>query len=141
VEGRTVLALTLLARSTHREARYLNDILEQYPGRMNASGYFGPPLDLKAIDEQQLSGHGWVLRGLSEYCEWRRDARSREMLERIVRNLALPTRGRHSSYPIDPAARKHAAGGAFGDIASQIGSWEVSTDIGCDFILVAAPPR
>jgi len=136
VEGRTVLALTLLARSTHREARYLNDILEQYPGRMNASGYFGPPLDLKAIDEQQLSGHGWVLRGLSEYCEWRRDARSREMLDRVVRNLALPTRGRHSSYPIEPAARKHAAGGAFGDIASQIGNWKVSTDIGCDFIFL-----
>jgi hypothetical protein len=51
VEGRTVLALTLLARSTHRETRYLDAILEQYPGRMNSGGYFGPPLDLKAIDE------------------------------------------------------------------------------------------
>ena len=136
VEGRTVLALTLLARSTHREARYLDDILKQYPVRMNESGYFGPPLDLKAIDEQQLSGHGWVLRGLSEYCEWRRDGRSREMIEKIVQNLALPTRGRHSSYPIDPDARKRAAGGALGDIASQIGNWKVSTDIGCDFIFL-----
>jgi len=136
VEGRTVLALTLLARSTHREARYLDAILEQYPGRMNEEGYFGPRLNLKAIDEQQLSGHGWVLRGLSEHVEWRRDGRSQQMIERVVRNLALPTRGQHSSYPIDPVARKHGTGGAFGDIASQIGNWKVSTDIGCDFIFL-----
>ena len=75
VEGRAALALTLLARSTHREARNLDAILKQYPGRMNEAGYFGPSLDLKAINEQQLSGHGWVLRGLSEYFEWRRGRR------------------------------------------------------------------
>ena len=57
-EGRTVLGLTLLSRSTHREARYLDDILRLYPQKMNSQGYFGPLLDLKAINEQQLSGHG-----------------------------------------------------------------------------------
>jgi len=56
--------------------------------------------------------------------------------DRVVRNLALPPRGQHSSYPIDPWARKRAAGGAFGEIASQIGNWKVSTDIGCDFIFL-----
>ena len=66
-EGRTMLGLTLLSRSTHREARYLDEILRQYPSRMNSQGYFGPLLDPKAVDEQQLSGHGWVLRGLCEY--------------------------------------------------------------------------
>ena len=69
-EGRTVLGLTLLSRSTHREARYLDEILRLYPAKMNGQGYFGPPLDPEAVDEQQLSGHGWVLRGLCEYYEW-----------------------------------------------------------------------
>ena len=102
---------------------------------MNSDGYFGPLLDLKAINEQQLSGHGWVLRGLCEYYEWKRDEASLVMIDRIVRKLALPTAGQHSSYPIDPAARK-AGGGALGEIADSVGNWKVSTDVGCDFIFL-----
>ena len=134
-EGRAVLGLTLLSRSTHREARYLDDILRLYPRQMNRQGYFGPLLDPKAVDEQQLSGHGWVLRGLCEYCEWKHDERVLEMIDKVVRNLALPTRGQHSSYPIDPALRSHR-GGAAGEIVAQVGNWKLSSDIGCDFIFL-----
>ena len=134
-EGRTVLGLTLLSRSTHREARYLDEILRLYPAKMNSQGYFGPLLDPKAVDEQQLSGHGWVLRGLCEYYEWKHDERVLEMIDKIVRNLVLPTRGQHSSYPIDPAIRSHQ-GGAAGEIVAHVGNWKLSSDIGCDFIFL-----
>jgi hypothetical protein len=134
-EGRTVLGLTLISRSTHREARHLEEILRLYPARMNSQGYFGPVLDPTAIDEQQLSGHGWVLRGLCEYYEWKRDERVLAMIDKIVRNLALPTRGQHAVYPVDPAARPHS-GGPAGQIAAHIGNWKLSSDIGCDFIFL-----
>jgi len=134
-EGRTVLGLTLLSRSTHREARYLDEILRLYPAKMNSQGYFGPLLDPKAVDEQQLSGHGWVLRGLCEYYEWKHDERVLEMIDKIVRNLVLPTAGQHSRYPIDPAIRTHQ-GGAAGQIVAQVGNWKLSSDIGCDFIFL-----
>jgi hypothetical protein len=134
-EGRTVLGLTLLSRSTHREARYLDEILRLYPAKMNSQGYFGPLLDPKAVDEQQLSGHGWVLRGLCEYYEWKHDERVLEMIDKIVRNLVLPTEGQHSSYPIDPAIRSHQ-GGAAGEIVAHVGNWKLSSDIGCDFIFL-----
>ena len=60
---------------------------------MNSQGYFGPLVDPKAVDEQQLAGHGWVLRGLCEYYEWKHDERALEMIDKIVRNLACPRRG------------------------------------------------
>jgi len=134
-EGRTVLGLTLLSRSTHREARYLDEILRLYPARMNSQGYFGPLLDPKAVDEQQLAGHGWVLRGLCEYYEWKRDERVLDMINKIVRNLVLPTTGQHSNYPIDPATRTHQ-GGAAGEVVAHVGNWKLSSDIGCDFIFL-----
>ena len=134
-EGRTVLGLTLLSRSTHRESRYLDEILRLYPAKMNSQGYFGPLLDPKSIDEQQLSGHGWVLRGLCEYYEWKHDERALEMIDKIVRNLVLPTAGQHSTYPIDPAVRFHQ-GGAVGEIVEHLGNWKLSSDNGCDFIFL-----
>ena len=134
-EGRTVLGLTLLSRSTHREARYLDEILRLYPAKMNGQGNIGLPLDPEAVDEQQLSGHGWVLRGLCEYYEWKRDERVLEMIDKIVRNLALPTRGQHSTYPIDPAIR-FVKGGVAGEIVAHLGNWKLSSDNGCDFIFL-----
>ena len=134
-EGRTLLGLTLLSRSTHREARYLDEILRLYPAKMNSQGYFGPLLDPKAVDEQQLSGHAWVLRGLCEYYEWKKDERVFEMIDKVVRNLALPTRGQHATYPIDPAIRSHV-GGPAGEVVGHLGNWKISSDIGCDFIFL-----
>lgn len=134
-EGRVLLGVTLLARGTHRDARYLDDILWLYPEHFNAQGYFGPVLDPSAIDEQALSGHGWVLRALCEHYEWKRDERTLGMIDRIVRNLVLPTHGQHAIYPIDPATRKHG-GGEAGSLTAQLGNWKLSSDIGCDFIFL-----
>ena len=58
-------------------------------------------------------------------------------IDRIVRNLALPTRGSHSSYPLDPAERKEQhAGAVSGSLITRIGNWQISSDTGCDFIFL-----
>lgn len=134
-EGRTILGLVLDARASHRQPKYLGEILKRLPSKVNAQGFFGRVPAPGTADEQQLSGNGWLLRGLCEYYLWKHDARALESINRILDNLVLPTGGLHSQYPIDPANRIHG-GGEAGTISRQIGQWLVSTDIGCDFIFM-----
>jgi hypothetical protein len=140
-EGRALLAITLLARATGNEPDYFPAMVAAYPAQLNAQGYFGPLLDLHAINEQQLSGHGWFLRGLCEYYEWKRDPATLAQIRMIVRNLALPLRGHYATYPIDPELRAHAAapanpGAVDGHLDAQHGDWAVSSDTGCAFIFL-----
>ena len=61
-EGRTILALTLLSRATGRTASYLREIIARLPEMLNEKGYLGPVMPDGVVDEQQLSGHSWLLR-------------------------------------------------------------------------------
>jgi hypothetical protein len=134
-EGRTVLGLTLDAQATGRAPKFLDEILRRFPSHMNERGYFGNIEPTGNVDEQQLSSHGWVLRGLCEHYLWKRDERDLAMINRIIDNLVLSTKGLHRDYPIDPKQREHG-GNASGEKAKKIGAWTLSTDIGCDFIFM-----
>ncbi|MGD0730610.1 MAG: hypothetical protein ABR956_05055 [Terracidiphilus sp.] len=134
-EGRLLLGLTMLAQGLHEEPPALSTLLASYPARMNDQGYFGPIQDVRQINEQQLSGNAWVLRGLCEYALWKKDAQTYDMVRRMATNLALPLRGFQSGYPIDPAKRTHG-GGVNGTVTSAQGNWKLSSDIGCDFIFM-----
>ena len=69
-EGRTILALVLDGRASHREPKYLGELIRLLPEHLNAKGYLGS-IHEGEVDEQQLSGHGWLLRGLCEYYAWK----------------------------------------------------------------------
>lgn len=148
-EGRALLADTLLARATGTPPPYLADMAAAYAAQLNPDGYFGPRLDLHAINEQQLSGHGWYLRALCEYHDYQattlnQPAAAAETLthiREIIRNLALPLRGHYATYPIDPELRARAAaptnpGSVDGHLSGQHGDWAVSSDTGCAFIFL-----
>lgn len=132
-EGRIVLGLTLLARSTHRKARFLDDLVGRFPGWMNEEGFFGPVHGPELFDEQQFSSHGWALRGLCEYYEFTRKQAALDMIGTILHNLILPSAGHHAHYPIDPSLRTDT-GGHIGVQTPRNGRWQLSSDIGCDFI-------
>ncbi|GAB3416453.1 glycoside hydrolase family protein [Niabella aquatica] len=134
-EGRTILGLALQAQANHRAARYLETIIDQLPGHLNEKGYLGPVYK-DSVLEQQLSGHGWLLRGLCTYYEWKKDKRVKSIIQGIVHNLALPTTGFHREYPIDPSSREKGMGAAAGTTLNTVGRWKLSTDIGCDFIFL-----
>ena len=134
-EGRIILGLTLQAQATHREPKYLTELIDRIDTRVNEKGYLGPVMQ-DSILEQQLSGHGWLLRGLCEYYEWKKDERVKQHIKNIINNLALPTRGYHALYPIDPNQRLHDVGEASGTTQNAIGHWLLSSDIGCDFIFM-----
>ncbi|GGG88511.1 hypothetical protein GCM10007415_23200 [Parapedobacter pyrenivorans] len=134
-EGRIILGLTLQAQATHREPKYLAELIDRIDTRVNAKGYLGPIMQ-DSILEQQLSGHGWLLRGLCEYYAWKQDDRVKQHIKNIITNLALPTKGYHAKYPIDPDERLHDVGEASGTTQNAIGNWLLSSDIGCDFIFM-----
>jgi len=132
-EGRLVLGLVCDARATGREPLYLDTILDHYTGFMNEDGYFGPMYDGK-LDEQQISGNGWVLRGLCEYYEWKSDDRVLKMIKDIVNNFFLKAKERYEEYPITPDMRGDNEGGVIGSTAEKTGNWILTSDIGSVFI-------
>lgn len=132
-EGRAILALVLEARAIKRTPKYLDQIIAEIPQHLNKQGYFGPVYE-QALNEQQLSGNGWVLRGLCAYYEWKHDPKVLAMIKDIVNNLFLKGQGKYKSYPIDPAKRKKDVGQVIGDIVKTDGQWILSSDIGCVFI-------
>lgn len=135
IEGRILLGLILEAQATHREPKYLEEMIRLIPKRVNKQGYFGP-VQRSIITEQQLSGNGWFLRALCEYYNWKKDPEIKVYIQNIIRNLALPTKGYHLNYPINPAERKKNVGAAVGTTQATIGHWKLSSDIGCDFIFL-----
>ncbi len=137
-EGRTILALTMLARTTGKEPAYLDEIVEKVHENCNAKGYMRQLLPDGDVDEQQLSGHSWLLRGLCEYYLFRREsgidvAPVLNRIEAIVENLFLQAAGRYDEYPVKPEER--VAGGAeSGHIGGKLGHWYISSDTGCAYI-------
>ena len=130
-EGRTILALTALSSVTRREPSYLDEIVSSLPAHLNEKGYIGPIYENK-LNEQQLSGHGWLLRGLCEYYLYRKYEFVLPLIDGIVRGLFLPAAGKYKSYPLDPDKRK--GGDMSGSSLCSVGDWIISTDTGCAYI-------
>ena len=85
------------------------------------------------VDEQQLSGHGWMLRGLCAYYRYTGDDSVLKVIRSISENLFVRHRGKYSIYPI-VASERSIDGGASGHISMINGVWRLSSDIGCVFI-------
>lgn len=132
-EGRTILGLVLDAQASHRAPRYLSEILDRIPAHLNAKGYMGPIYG-SDVNEQQLSGNGWMLRGLCEYYRWKKDKRVLSWLRSISDSLFVPAAASYSQYPIDPDNRKKDVGAESGSIQNTVNHWMLSSDIGCVFI-------
>ena len=142
-EGRTILALVKLKTVTGREPAYLKQILELLPQKLNNKGYLGPVYEenpvtrIPIFNEQQLSGHNWLLRGLLEYYLISEDDAFKNIAIHIIQNLYLPLTGHFSTYPKDPAERN--GGGRYdGNISGRIRNWYISTDVGCAFMCLDA---
>lgn len=132
-EGRTVLALVLDAQASHKEPLYLKQIIDLIPSHLNEKGYMGLVYEGK-MNEQQISGNGWMLRGLCEYYAWKKDESILPVIKSIAENLFVQGKGFYSNYPIDPDSRKKNVGAESGAIQTTVNGWMLSSDIGCVFI-------
>jgi len=135
-EGRVILALTLLAQSTHRTPAYLDEILSLIPAHLNPKGYFGLMLPEGKYDEQHLSGHSWILRGLCEYFLWKRDENVKNILDRLLKNYILKAKGAFAKYPIDPKTRFQDPAWILSKLQTKTKHHAETSDAGCAFILI-----
>lgn len=131
-EGRTILALVYDAKATGREPKYLQTIMDLLPSKLNEKGYLGTIHP--NINEQQLSGHGWLLRGLCEYYEWTGSEDALKIARGVVDNLFLPISGKVQDYPIRKEDRIANVGEEAGRSLNLVNGWRLSSDIGCVFI-------
>ncbi|RUP43874.1 hypothetical protein BC936DRAFT_136611 [Jimgerdemannia flammicorona] len=136
-EGRTLLALVLLARWAHLELHTLGDLLHELPARMNSEGCFGPPQKPGQVDEQQLSGHTWILRFLVEHYRWKQLPETRAMIERIVDTLVIPASAHFVTYPSAASSRARSDSDNLTGVRTEtIGAWTLSSDIGAAFAIL-----
>lgn len=132
-EGRAMLSQTLTAMATGREPVALDAAMKELAQRLDGNGFLGRRLPHPEADEQQLSGHGWLLRALCAYYEYRGLDETLFLIEGVVMNLFLPLRETYREYPTDPALRT-GGGAESGHVFAASGKWHLSTDTGCAYI-------
>lgn len=132
-EGRAMLSQAMTAMAAGREPAALDKAMEKLAQALNGQGYLGRRLPHPEADEQQLSGHGWLLRALCAYYEYRKLDVTLFLIEGVVANLFLPLRQTYREYPTDPALRI-GGGDMSGHVFSTSGKWHLSTDTGCAYI-------
>ena len=59
-EGRCLLALSCLNEILKEKNSYADTIVQELQQHVNEEGYMGAVLNKQEVDEQQLSGHGWL---------------------------------------------------------------------------------
>ena len=138
-QGRTLLALCCHYRAAEsRETKagvldQIEGILGGLDGETNEDGYFGEVFDGAAVNEQQLSGNSWFLRGLCSFYEIFPRPEIMQRLKKIARSYLAGLAPYYEKYP----TVKREDGGVGGHLQkATAGGWHLSSDVGCGFILL-----
>lgn len=131
-EGRALLAFVSHFRISGKKIPCMELMIEAIPDKANQYYYFGRKAN-DVIDEQQLSGHNWYLRGLLEYYEAFQDERVLSYAKSTVEHLYYHAMGRFLTYPVD---RQSSGGGVSGNLGWLQEGWHLSTDVGCAFMSI-----
>jgi len=138
-QGRTILALCSLYDIVNDEnekkniKEQLDNIINNLSSEVNEFGYFGEIANFKELNEQQLSGNSWFLRGLSEYYLLFKEEKILKQLTLITEKYLIKLKTSYKNYP--DVTRK--AGGVDGHMLGLIHKgWNLSSDIGCAFIML-----
>ncbi len=139
-QGRDILALTSLYHAFDGYKQMQDDILMQLKNifdhiedNLNEFGYFGEPFNDLFVDEQQVSGNSWFLRGLIEYYKISKEEKYLKQVKSIVENYLLQIAPYYLRYP-DNNRRFGGVGGSLD--GNVFNGWKVSTDVGCAFIML-----
>lgn len=130
-EGRALLAFVCLYEMTNQKIPCMDEMINDLLNHLNKEGYMGKIANGIA-DEQQLSGHSWLLRGLCEYYNIFKDEKSLKYANKIIKNLYLPLIDLYKDYPLN--RNKNNEGGVSGRTYKTINNWKLSSDIGCAYI-------
>ncbi len=131
-EGRALLAFCCHYEINGNRVPALNAFIAELKKHTNKSGYLGQEYDGIVVDEQQLSGHSWYLRGLLKYYQLFHDTSALAIAKSTVYSLYLPILDLYDKYPLN----RTADGGVSGCSNGIINKWKVSSDVGCAFMCV-----
>ena len=132
-EGRALLAFVSHLKMSGRVIPCMPLMLKEMKNRFNAEGYLGPVYQ-EEIQEQQLSGHSWLLRGLCEHYQIYQDEFCLSAIRNITENLFVSKRNRFHSYPVNRS--KMDTGGVSGSDIGKLDGWILSSDVGCAFMSI-----
>lgn len=132
-EGRALLAFVSHYKLHGKKIPCMQMLIEQLPEKTNTLGYFGEEPG-EWMDEQQLSGQSWYLRGLLEYYQQFGDEKVLAYAKSTVEHLYLPLKEKIHTYPLE--RKVQGDGGVSGDVAGMEQGWKLSTDIGCVFMSI-----
>ena len=133
-EGRALLAFVSHYNISHQRIKNMDDMILLYPSKINSQGYFGDIVNPDFIDEQQLSGHSWLLRGLLEYYETFKDIKFLTYSKNIFENLFYKVKDGFKKYPYERSSIND--GDVSGTSNLILDGWKLSTDVGCAFISI-----
>ena len=132
-EGRALLAFLCHYHISGRKIPCMEQMMRNLPARTNACLFFGDVPESGTANEQQLSGHNWYLRALTDYAQTFRDPLALKALKSTFENLYLPALPLYDAYPLE---RSSAGGGVDGFICGAAQGWALSSDVGCAFMCV-----
>ena len=132
-EGRALLAFCCHYEISKKSVPCMHSMVQALPQKTNTKSYFGKEFDGETVDEQQLSGHNWYLRGLLKYALLFNSDFAMQAAKSTVENLYLPAMAWYDSYPLE---RKHLTGGVSGNVIGTQNGWKLSSDVGCAFMCV-----
>ena len=132
-EGRALLAFVCHYAIHGKKIPCMDQLIEILPQKTNSFSFFGDEYG-EFIDEQQISGNSWYLRGLLEYYQQFGDERVLSYAKSTVEHLYLPLQSRIASYPLERT--KKTEGDVSGSVLEIRNGWKLSTDIGCVFMCI-----
>jgi uncharacterized protein len=138
-QGRILLALCSLYEAVDDETEkhdlymQITGIVSHLADHVNGGGYFGPLLDGQGVDEQQIAGHSWFLRGLCAYYQITQEQEIISYLVKMTDEFLLPLQHFFEQYPTVKRESGEVAGHAVNGI---VNGWKLSSDVGCAFIMV-----
>ena len=141
-EGRCILALTSLyfafngyPKEQESIKSQLKEIVIHLKDYVNKDGYFGELVNDSYVNEQQISGNSWYLRGLIEYYQISGEEEILSLIKRIEERYLFKIAKFYVSYPLEER-EKGGVGGHLEDKPRN--GWLTSSDVGCAFIMLDA---
>lgn len=137
-QGRTMLALAYHCKVCEKHEKeitfsQLKEIVLSLDEYTNEDGYFGETFNGIYVNEQQISGNSWFLRGLCEYYKLSSDSSVLNRLNKISKTYLSRLKDFYLNYP--KVTRENGLVG--GHLQKEIvNGWLLSSDVGCAFIML-----
>jgi len=131
-EGRSLLSFACLYQITGKKISCMDSMIKKLSEHLNQGQYFGKEFNGTILDEQQVAGNSWFLRGLLLYDKNFPQHNVKNIADNLVKNFYLKSFNHFKNYPLQ--RDNSMKGKVSGEEYLIRDGWCLSTDSGCAFI-------